>query len=348
MHKKPVGKHVLAAFASALLLSSSGIAQAETVLKAAFIQDIRGTNPGVDRDGNTDTIHMHVVEGLVAYAGDFSIKPMLADSWTVSEDGLTYTFKLREGVPFHNGEVMTSEHVKWSWDRFMDPQTKWRCRSYFSGENGPEVVSMEAPDAHTVIYRLASPSATFLGNLARFDCGNTAVLHPDSVDADGKWVEPVATGPFRFGEVKYGRYIDLEKFDDYASRSDPQDGYAGAKKVLFDRVRLQILPEPSVSKAAYLAGDIDLLTVQPADLVEMEAAPNTQIVNAETALWDTLLLNSNDPLLKDRRIRQAMAHAINREQVVAVISEGPRPRQPFTIAAGLIVFLRRSVGTAAL
>lgn len=333
MRNQSRGTYILGALASALLLSTSGVVQAETVLKVAFIQDIRGTNPGVDRDGNTDTIHMHVVEGLVAYAADFSVQPMLADSWEVSDDGLTYTFKLREDVPFHNGEIMTSEHVKWSWDRFMDPETKWRCRSYFDGENGPEVVSMEAPDAHTVVYNLASPSSTFLGNLARFDCGNTAILHPDSVGADGKWLQPVATGPFKFGEIKHGRYIDLEKFNDYASRSEPQDGYTGAKAALVDRVRLQILPEPSVSKAAYLAGDIDLLTIQPADLVEMETAPNTQIVNAETALWDALLINSNDPLLKDNRIRRAMAHAINRDQVVAVISEGrgranPSPLPP--------------------
>ncbi|RMC29916.1 ABC transporter substrate-binding protein [Paracoccus alkanivorans] len=327
------GRFVLSSLTAALLFSTTGSVQAEVVLNVAYTQDLRGTNPGVDRDGNTDTVHMHVVEGLVAYAADFSIKPMLAEAWTVSDDGLTYTFKLREGVPFHNGEIMTSEHVKWSWDRFMAPETKWRCRSYFTGEDGPEVVSVETPDPLTVVYKLASRSATFLGNLARFDCGNTAVLHTESVDADGNWLEPVGTGPFKFGDIKYGRYIDLLKFEDYASRSDPQDGYAGAKEVLVDKVRLQILPEPSVSKAAYLAGDIDLLSIEPADLAEMELAPDTQILSAETAVWDTLLINTDDPVLQDKRIRQAMAQAIDREQIMAIVSEGrgranPSPLPP--------------------
>lgn len=321
-------KHLItSAAALALVVAAAGQAKAEKVLDVAFTQDIRGTNPGVDRDGNTDTVHMHIVEGLVAYAADFSIKPMLADSWTVSDDGLTYTFKLRPGVKFHNGADMTSAEVKWSWDRFMDKATKWRCRSYFMNGDAP-AVTMATPDASTIVYTLDSPNATFLGNLARFDCGNTAVLHPDSVDADGKWKAPIGTGPFKFGAIEPGRYIDLVKFDGYNSRTDAQDGYAGRKDVLVDRVRLHVLPEASVIKTAYQAGDLDLISIEAAAIPELEALPNTTVIKAETAVWDTLLINSRDPLLKDVRIRQAMAHAIDRDQIIAVISEGQGRANP--------------------
>lgn len=323
------------AIVSLLVAFGATGAGAEEVLNVAFSQDIRGTNPGVDRDGNTDTVHMHIVEGLVAYAADFSIKPMLAEKVEVSDDGLTYTFTLRDGVKFHNGETMTSEHVKWSWDRFMDPETGWRCRNYFTGEDGPGVASVETPDESTVVYTLTEPSATFLGNIARFDCGNTAVLHPSSVDENGEWVKPVGTGPFTLGEVAPGRFIDLVKFDDYVARSDPQDGYAGARNALVDRVRLHVLPEAAVSKAAFQAGELDLLSIEPMDIPELEATPNTEVVTAETAVWDTILINSRDEVLDDQRIRQAIAMAVDRDQVIAVISEGrgkanPSPLPPMS------------------
>ncbi|WP_118134501.1 ABC transporter substrate-binding protein [Oceanicella sp. SM1341] len=324
---------------AAALLATAVPAVADTVLNVAFVQDIRGTQPGVDRDGQTDTVQMHVVEGLVAYATDFSVKPMLAESIEESEDGLTYTFPLRHGVTFHNGAEMTAEEVKWSWDRYMDPATNWRCRSYFSGEDGPEVTAMEVVDPYTVRFTLASPSATFLGNLARFDCGSTAVLHPDSVDAEGNWVAPVGTGPFTFGDIRPGQYVELLKFPDYVSRTDEPDGYAGAKEALVDRVRFNILPEAAVKKTAFLAGDLDISTIDPSDIDEIEAAPGNVVQTVQTAVWDAILINTRDPLLSDKRIRKAIALSIDPEQMVAVVTEGkgspnPSPVPPMSAFYG--------------
>lgn len=310
------------------LLFNAGDASAEKMLRLALSQDIRGTNPGVDRDSSTDQVHMHVVEGLVAYAEDFSIKPMLAESFSISEDGLTYTFKLRKGVKFHNGAEMTSADVVWSWERFMNPETKWRCRRYFGNEDEAHVVSMKALDDYTVEYKLSSPLATFLGHLARFDCGNTAVLHKDSVNADGSWKEPVGTGPYMIKEVKPGQYVELVKFSDYVSRTDPQDGYAGKKEALIDRIRYQILPDSTVYKTAFLAGDLDLIVVSPDDVKEVEASGNADVQTAASGIWDAILLNVRDELLKDKRIRHAMVHAVDRDQVVAVTTEGRGKSDP--------------------
>lgn len=310
---------------SAMLTPIISVAFAETeeqVLNVAIGADIRGTNPGVNRDGTTDTIHMHLVEGLVAYGEDFSIVPMLAESVEQSDDGLTYTFKLRQDVSFHNNETMKAEHVKWSWDRYMKPETNWRCRNYFTGKRGVEVTSVDVIDDYTVQFKLAEPSAIFLGNLARFDCGSTAILHPDSVDADGNWLKPVGTGPFILDKHKPGSMLELVKFENYSSLDIPRSGYGGKKEVLFDRLRVFVLSEASIVKAAYLAGDIDVAGIEPSDVVELEGAPNTRLDVAETAIWDTLLINSRDPLLKDKKMRQAIAHAISREQVIDVITEG--------------------------
>ncbi|MCA0921417.1 ABC transporter substrate-binding protein [Pseudooceanicola nanhaiensis] len=294
----------------------------EKVLNYAFSQDIRGTQPGVDRDGATDTAQMHVVEGLVGYATDFSIKPVLADSYEISDDGLTYTFKLREGVKFHNGETMTAENVKWSWDRYMNPETKWRCLSYFDGSNGVEVTSMEVVDPLTVVFTISAPSATFLGNMARFDCGATAVLHSDSVDADGKWIAPIGTGPFTFGDIRPGQYFDLVKFDDYSVDDGPADGYTGAKIAMVDRVRFNILDEAAIKKTAFLAGDVDITSIDGADYEEIDGLDTASVLTVQTAVWESFLINVRDPLLSKPAMRKAIAHALDRDTIVEVATEG--------------------------
>ena len=101
--------------------------------------DIRSTNPGVNRDANTDTVMMHIVEGLVAYREDGTPGLLLAESMEVSDDGLAYVFKLRDGLKFHNGAPVTSAEVVWSWRRYLDPATGWTCLSDFDGTNGNRI-----------------------------------------------------------------------------------------------------------------------------------------------------------------------------------------------------------------
>lgn len=306
------------------LTTSLGIpaVRAEKVLNVTFTQDIRGTQPGVDRDGPTDAVMMHVVEGLVGYSEDFSIHPVLAESVDASDDGLTYTFKLRHGVKFHNGKEMSAKEVKWSWDRYMDPATNWRCRSSFDGEDGPAVTSMEIIDESTVRFTLASPSATFLANLARLDCGATAVLHPDSVDASGKWIKPVATGPFTYGDIRSGQYIELVKFPGYVPSGGPASGYTGEKVAHIDKLRYNILTEAAVAKTAFLAGDLDVASIDAGDINDIETVKNASILTVPSAVWDAILINVRDPLLSNPAMRAAIVNALDRKTIVEVTTEG--------------------------
>src|SRR5262249_2103287 len=101
-------------------LASADVAAQQSVLRIALSNDIRSIDPGLNRDGNTDSVVMHMVEGLVTYREDTSVGPMLAKSVEVSPDGRTYTFRLRDGVKFHNGKTLTSDDVVFTWNRFMD------------------------------------------------------------------------------------------------------------------------------------------------------------------------------------------------------------------------------------
>src|SRR5215471_6012097 len=132
----------------------------------------------------------------------------------------------------------------------MDPKTGWRCAADFDGRISIKVTHVEAPDPDTFIMTIDSPNGLFLANLARTDCGNTSILHRDSVDAQGNFLRPVATGPYKLAEWKKGQYILTERFDDYKSPpGDKPDGYVGAKQPLVKFVRLLIVPDPAAIKA---------------------------------------------------------------------------------------------------
>lgn len=326
---------------AALALASTVSAQAaETVagqpaaeLRIAIQGDIKGTNPGVTRDGNTDTVIHHIVESLVAYQENLEVAPLLAQSIEVSDDLARYTFHLRTDVRFHNGAPLTAREVQWSWQRMLNPATRWRCRHWYdgSGAQGVRIESIAAPDPHTVVFELASPSAAFLDRMANVQCV-TAILHPDSVDDDGGWREPVATGPYVFRDWQRGEYVLLERFDGYVPRGEPQNGYAGARRALVPRVRFMIVTDAAVGVAGILSGDIDILPLLPLHLVrEFERRTDLEVQGVPQLSWSVLLLQSDDPLLADPRMRKAIAHAVNQEEVATISTFGRMGANPSAV-----------------
>ncbi|WP_034914196.1 MULTISPECIES: ABC transporter substrate-binding protein [Erwinia] len=311
-----------AAIAFPFLLAVSAQAADQSVIRFALNQDIRSSQPGVNRDGNTDDVLMHVVEGLVGYREDGTVGPMLASGWKRSDDGKTYTFTLRDGVKFHNGDAMTASDVVWSWKHWNDPKTQWRCLREFDGSGLIHVTSVSAPDAKTVVMTLEKPVALFLDSLARTDCGATAVVSPKSVDADGKWQQPIGTGPFRFGEWKHGEYVSLLRFNDYASLPGKPDGFVGGKQALVNEVRFMAVPDAATVKAGLSSGAIDVAQVSPIDASDLKKDANLAIEVAANAQRHGLLIQTNDPLLKNVKLRQAIASALDTQQIALGTSQG--------------------------
>ncbi len=310
------------ALALSLALAAAGSAQAG-LLTIAQPADIRSTNPGVNRDNTTDGVVLNIVEGLVGYRENGTVGPLLAKSVDLSEDGLTYTFKLRDGVKFHNGAALTSADVIWNWQRYMDPKTDWRCRSDFDGRNGLKVTDVSAPDAQTVVMKVDRKSAVFLDSLARTDCGMTAIISKDSVAADGSWIKPVGTGPYMFKDWRRGEYTLLTAYKDYVSPAgDKPDGYVGSKRPLAEEVKFLVVPDPSTSKAGLLSGAIDAAQITNTDVGELKNAKNLTVFSPHDAVKHVLLFQTEDPVLKNVKIRQAIAASLDIPQVVAAASEG--------------------------
>lgn len=292
-------------------------------LRVAIKTDIRSFNPGVKRDGTTDGVVHHIYEGLVAYKADLGIAPMLAEKIDVSEDGTRYHFTLRRGVKFHNGDELTADIVKWNWLRILKPDTRWRCRSWFDGSAtySTHIKNIEVHDRYNVTFILAKPSVTFLHRMANVQCFS-AIIHPGSVDLDGEIRRPVGTGPYKLKEWRRGEYVEIERFEDYSQSDMPMDGLSGRKEAVTKYIRFLIIPDVSVAKSALLAGDIDVVKAPITIYPEFE---NIKTVNRQVhpiLNWIVLLVQTEDKILQDVKIRRAISHAIDRDRLVEYATLG--------------------------
>ncbi|WP_117193156.1 ABC transporter substrate-binding protein [Rhizobium terrae] len=311
----------------ALLAATADTAMAQDkMMRVRINADIRSTDPGVNRDANSDAIVLHMVEGLVGYKDDASIAPLLAKSIDVTADGKAYTFKLRDGLKFSNGEPLTSADVLASWQRYVDPKTAWRCLKDVTGSGVASVTSVTAPDSSTVIFTLEKPTALFLATLARTDCGGTGIYHKSSIDAQGKWVKPVGTGPFLLQEWRSGQYVQLAANPNYVSPGGERTGYVGDKTPKVSTVRFMVIPDDAAAKAGLYSGDIDVISdLNNADVEELSASKQLKVDKVASMGLTGLLFQTRDPLLKDVRIRKALLLSLDIPQIAEALTNGQSP-----------------------
>ncbi|TCP77240.1 peptide/nickel transport system substrate-binding protein [Rhizobium sp. PP-CC-2G-626] len=301
---------------------SAGIAEART-LRVGYESDILGTDPAGDRDSATDTVIQHLFEGLTAFREDGSVGLLLAKSEELSADGKTLVFRLRDGLMFHNGDPLTANDVVWNWKRYLDPKTGWRCLSAFDGSKGGKLLDVVAPDRLTVEFRFDAAMPMASAMMARPDCGGSGIASSKSVAADGTWQTPIGTGPFKLGEWRSGETIRLDRFDDYAALPGASDGYTGNKKANVDAVLLRIIADTEAAKNALLAGDIDLIPdVPPTVAEELTSRVGFKTDKSEGMSFTGLILQTNDPILKDARLRQAIERALDRKQIANAMTGG--------------------------
>lgn len=306
-------------------------------LQVTLSSDIRGTDPGVNRDANTDTVMMHLLEGLVAYREDGTPGLLLAESLDVSADNLLYTFRLRDGVVFHNGAPVTSKEVVWTWQRYLDPATGWTCLSDFDGTSGARIEEVRATDRLTVVFRLSRPQPLFLSQMAAINCGAGAILHPSSVDAAGHWRAPVSTGPYRFVDWRRGHSIEVEAFPDYRPRSGPRDGNTGGKQALEKRLTWLVIRDAASRLAALDKGQVDVMPEVPAaEMRQIRHIKGARLISAPMLGSYGILVQDQDALLSDRRIREAIALAIDRDELAELVNEGTAVGNPSIVATASV------------
>ena len=331
---------ILAALTAGLLTGLAVQAQAQSggTLNIRVNADIRDTE-GLNRDANTDTILHHIFETLVGFRDDLTIGPVLAESWETSEDGKTYTFKLREGATFHNGDPVLSSDVKWNWDRRVAAGEEWFCNPFFDGSQGLKVEAVETPDDRTVVFKINEPNALFLAQLANIQC-NGWIASPKNAGADGKWIagSAIGSGSFKLKEWQKGQYIMLERYADYKPLKEKTDGLSGDRTAYVDEVKFLIIPDTAAAETALFAGQIDVLPNLEPQRTEEAKGRGIKVLSVPGLAFTPLLIQTKDPLLSNVKMRQAIAHAIDFKQIAAVRTNGTSEFNPSGVAQASAFF----------
>lgn len=242
-------------------------------------------------------VYTNVFEGLTRFMGDGSIVPGLADSWEISDDGTVYTFRLRDGVTFHDGTSMDAEDVKFSLDRATADDSANAQKSLFDGIETVEVI-----DPLTVRITLSEPNGNLLFNLA---WGDAVIVAPETI-GDIK-TNPVGTGAYTFGEWVQGDSITLNRNPDY-----------WGDQPALETATFKFIADPSAAFAAMMAEDVDVFDNFPApeNLPQFEADPRFQVLVGSTEGETILSTNNRQAPFDDIRVRQALAHAIDRQAII--------------------------------
>jgi peptide/nickel transport system substrate-binding protein len=271
-------------------------------LRAAFQNEWESLDPHVTSSYSSLQILNNVIETLTFYDDDLNLVPWLAESWEQSEDGLTWTLKLREGVLFSNGREMTAEDVKFTWDRLLDPATG----SGNSAVVGPEGTTIEVIDDYTVAVTHPEPYAIFPQSIG-FNKA-TGIIAPESVNEDGSINVPIGTGPFQISEVDGTTRILLTKNESYWQEGLPY----------LDAVEITPIPDDTVRETALRGGEIDwVLSIAPQNFDSLNEDPDVVVATAPQLSYDYIGLNTEREPLGDERVRQAIAYSLNREQLCA-------------------------------
>ncbi|WP_404404636.1 ABC transporter substrate-binding protein [Pelagibacterium halotolerans] len=308
-------KNMLRGVALAVLLAAApAVAQTPpNVLVVGQIAEPQTLDPQVATAVNDFRIAVNLYDGLVRYGdGTLEVEPALATDWEISEDGLTYTFTLREGVTFHDGTPFNAEAVKFNFDRMLDENHPYYDTGPFPlSFNFSAVDSVNVIDEHTVEFVLSEPYAPFLSNLA-YPTG--LIVSPTAVaeQGDDYGRNPVGTGPYKFVEWQSNTRVVAEANPDY------WDGAPELEAVVF-----RPITDANTRVAEMLSGGIDVMVEVPPDNVgQFESDPAFEVYEqAGPHVWYVMLNAQNGPFT-DKLVRQAANYAVNKETLVEDVLQG--------------------------
>ncbi|WP_412050555.1 ABC transporter substrate-binding protein [Hoeflea sp. Naph1] len=291
--------------AAAVSILALGLALGVTPAMAAKMDATIGMQlepPNLDPTGGAaaaidEVLYANLFEGLTRFGPDGEILPALAKSWTISDDGLVYTFSLREGAKFHDGTDFNADDVKFSLDRARAEESTNAQKALFA-----DIASVDVVDPATVKVTLSKQNGSFLFNMA---WGDAVIVAPES--ADGNAAKPVGTGPFMFAQWVKGDRVELDRNPDYWGEA-----------VKLDHVTFKFISDPTAAFAAMMTGDLDAFPAFPApeNLIQFEADPRFSVIIGSSEGETILAMNNKKPPLDNITVRKAIAHAIDRKAII--------------------------------
>ncbi len=293
---------VVLALAGALAMTTAltpAFAQGRTDLKIGIQLEPTSLDPttGGAAAAIRTVTNLNIFEGLTQIDKDGAVQPSLAKSWDISADGLTYTFHLQEGVKFQDGTDFNADDVKFTLDRDRGADSVSAQKQLFA-----QIASVDVVDPATVKVTLSQPQGDFL-----YDMGWADAVIVATESAASNQTNPIGTGPYTLKEWVQGDHIDLARNFDY---------WGTAPKL--DAVTFKFISDPNAATSALLAGDVDVFQAFPAPelLEQFKSNPDFQVIVGTTQGETILGINNAHPPLDNVKVREAIAHAIDRKAII--------------------------------
>jgi len=310
------------AIAAALALTAPAIAQ-DTPKEGGQVIYANNSGPGqLDPAMAASLVELeviaHVFEPLVAMDEGYAAAPMLAESWEVSEDGKTFTFKLREGVTFSDGQEMTSADVLATFERYAEISP--------GKDTLADVKEYRTPDDYTFEIELNELNSVFIDQL-KTPVYPFSILPASQRDKPAREIDVIGTGPFKLGEWVKDSHLVIEKNENYVPREDAEgpDGYVGKKTVYVDSVRYNFVPEGNARVAAMQTGEADITTALSKDLLaRLEGQEGVTPITVFPYCQNYVILHSSNPPTDKREIRQAIRKVAGVEDLIIASGETAR------------------------
>jgi peptide/nickel transport system substrate-binding protein len=253
------------------------------------------------------TVSRHVTETLIYLDVDGSLRPGLAESWEASADNLVWTLRLRRGVEFHDGTPFDAEAAKFNLERFLDPANRAPFRFLID-----RIVRVEAADRHTLRLHLNAPFAPLPSHLSHAFIGMVSPSAVRALAADAVVEAPVGTGPFIFEKWARGEQIVLKRNPDYWGDTPT-----------IETVTFRFVPEDASRLVMLETGEAHaIMRVPPKDVPRLQGDPKIQVVKEDSVRVIYIGFNTQAPPFNDRRVRQALNYAINKQAIVDTILAG--------------------------
>ena len=301
MHKKETIGTVFCLAALSLFLSCSAKPDPSTLV---MLIESSPTNldPRVGIDAPSERIDSLIFDDLLSRGDDLNVAPGLAERWEIP-DPLTYVFHLHRGAKFHDGRLLTARDVKWTFDSLLQGKIRSTKAAVYK-----YVDRVEAPDDATVIFHMKEQDATLLWNLSD---GAIGIVPAGSGDEMTR--HPIGSGPFKFVSAETDREIVLERNDDY-----------WGEKAKLARVRFAVVPDETTEALELRkgSGDIAINSLTPDTVLTLARESNLSVDSAHGTRFAYLGFNLRDPILKDVRVRQAIAYVLDRKPMVEYLWRG--------------------------
>lgn len=259
-------------------------------------------DPRVGLDAQSERLDELIFDDLLDRDEHLNVKPALAESWQIP-DPKTYIFHLQHGVKFHDGRLLTSRDVKWTFDSILQGKIRSTKSAVYR-----QVDHIDAPDDDTIVFHLKEPFSPLLWNLSD---GSIGIVPYGSGEEISR--HPIGSGPFRFVSAEQDKEVVVERYDDY-----------WGEKAKLSRVRFAVVPDPTTRALEMRKGSADVLSNALGfdTVVALQREPGLVTLRGPGTILSYMAFNLRDPVLKDARVRQALAYAIDRAPILKYLGRG--------------------------